>query len=222
MFSPFFGFSGITAPQISVEVDTFKDGTYIYPRHVVKGATVSPITFRRAASIYDSDFYDWIFSAVYGMDKNSVTLRNLVGAAFNVPAPPLALRRDLLVVQFARVNMGGSIAKALGADEPTEAFSRVASIVGGSISAGIIGGLASEASFLTTAGVGAAAAAAGMAVGPFAFASWMPGRTWLLHNCIPVSYKSASDFDANSAAISLMELEVQPDYVEEYTIGIRP
>lgn len=43
----------------------------------------------------------------------------------------------------------------------------------------------------------------------------VPGRMWLLRECLPTRYKVASDFDATSADVSLMELEVQPKYFEE-------
>ena len=37
----------------------------------------------------------------------------------------------------------------------------------------------------------------------------MPGRAWVLWGCVPVRYRSSSDFDATDAAVSLMELELE-------------
>lgn len=45
----------------------------------------------------------------------------------------------------------------------------------------------------------------------------IPGRAWYCGGCIPVRYKAGGDFDANSSDVSIMELDVQPDYVHELT-----
>lgn len=47
----------------------------------------------------------------------------------------------------------------------------------------------------------------------------VPGRAWLLHDCLPTRYKSGSDFDGSSSDVSIQELEVQPEYVTEMTIA---
>jgi len=46
----------------------------------------------------------------------------------------------------------------------------------------------------------------------------VPARAWLLMDCLPIRYKSGSDFDASSSEISLMELELHPDRIEEFSI----
>lgn len=45
----------------------------------------------------------------------------------------------------------------------------------------------------------------------------IPGRAWYCGGCIPIRYKAGGDFDATSSAVSIMELDVQPDYVHELT-----
>lgn len=47
----------------------------------------------------------------------------------------------------------------------------------------------------------------------------MPGRAWFLYGCLPKNYKAGSDFDANSGEVAIQTLEVQPEYIEELTIG---
>jgi phage tail-like protein len=47
----------------------------------------------------------------------------------------------------------------------------------------------------------------------------LPARGWFLSGCIPTRYKSGGDFDAASSDVSIQELEVQPEYVEEMTIA---
>lgn len=179
VFTPVFGFSGISAPELIVETEDFIDGTYIYPRSVVKNARVSSVTFQRGASMFDSDFYDWITHAIYGTrevgDQGGVfntVLRSVQGVTF---------RRNLVVIQFTRISAFP--------DAGTE--------------------LETTNGALTL-------------LGPLANAFRVPGRAWLLHDCIPVRYKPASDFDASSAAISIAELEVKPEYIEEFNLGIKP
>jgi phage tail-like protein len=46
-----------------------------------------------------------------------------------------------------------------------------------------------------------------------------PARAWSLMGCVPTRYKSGGDFDANASDVSIQELEVQPEFVEEMTIA---
>lgn len=208
VFTPLFGFSAITGPKINVEVETIKDGTYMYPRHVVKGASISPITFRRAATLYDSDFYNWVMRAIYGADPSDSNNTSSV-------------KRDILIVQFARINMsalvGDASDNALGSALGAGALAALVMAAEGS-SALHIGGAAG------VFGAGGALSATigdfNVGIGPFAFASWLPARAWLLHRCLPTSYVAATDFDATSADVSLMDLEVHPEYVEEFSMGL--
>jgi hypothetical protein len=36
----------------------------------------------------------------------------------------------------------------------------------------------------------------------------VPGRAYMLFDCLPIRYKSAGDFDANTVAVSVEELEL--------------
>jgi hypothetical protein len=42
-----------------------------------------------------------------------------------------------------------------------------------------------------------------------------------LWSCIPTRYKAGSDFDATSGAVSLTELEIQPQYFSEVSLDPR-
>jgi len=46
-----------------------------------------------------------------------------------------------------------------------------------------------------------------------------PGRGWILYDCLAIRYKSSTDFDANSGAVSIQELEVQPEHIAELTMA---
>lgn len=204
VFTPLFGFSAISAPKINVELETFNDGTYNYPRHVVKRATVGEMTFTRAASLYDSDFYDWIYFAINGVTPTQAAGVNLFQAANMTP------RRDLLLFQFARVNLAASSNQSVNAILLAEVSAAIL-LAGGSITAGLAVGATAA---------GTALAGSPIPAGPFTFASWLPARAWVLRGCLPVSYTSASDFNASSGQVSLMSLSVAPEYCEEYSLGI--
>ncbi len=47
----------------------------------------------------------------------------------------------------------------------------------------------------------------------------IPGRAWFLYGCLPTRYKAGGDFDATSGEVSVQELEVQPEFVDELTIA---
>ena len=172
-----------------VETESFKDGTFLYPRHVVKGAEVGTIRFERAATIFDSDFYDWVSHAIYGEKPLA-----------RVSRP--SFRKNILVVHFTRINP----------------------LINTSASSIVAGLVATATTAIPQLGVAAAtvATAVGALIGPFEFAARLPGRAWMLHNSIPIRYKAGSDFNALSPGVSLMELDVQPEYVSEYSFGIKP
>lgn len=47
------------------------------------------------------------------------------------------------------------------------------------------------------------------------------GKGYILWNAIPTRYKAGSDFDAASGQISIAELEIQPEYVSEFSLDPR-
>ena len=50
--------------------------------------------------------------------------------------------------------------------------------------------------------------------------SRVPARSWMLSGCIPTHYKASTDFDPLSSDISIMELTLQPQTIEEFSLGI--
>lgn len=207
VFSPLFGFSKVSAPQITAEVEQFKDGTYLYNRYLVKGGTVNPVIFERATSMFDADFYDWIIFTLHGNKdfEDGGTLGKVASALTS--GGRISPRRNLLIVHFSNINIGNinnSNVSSGVAVAGTAAIGAIAGLIaGGPAVSGIVG----------TAMAG---------VGPFQFATRIPARAWLLHNCLPVRYRAASDFDATNASISLQELEVQPEMIEEFSLGVKP
>jgi phage tail-like protein len=217
VFTPLFGFSRISSPSISADVETFKDGTYLYPRHVIKGAEVGSVTFERAATMFDADFYDWMTFAIHGnKDFESGGTLGKISNALSA-ASPSTYRRTIVIVQFNRINLG-----KMSDNDP---LVRVGLGVGGALVGGLLGNIVGGESGTVGVGTVSGAAFGAMAaagLGPFQFASRLPGRAWVLHDCIPINYRAASDFDASSGQVSFQEIEVQPEYVEELSLGLKP
>lgn len=60
---------------------------------------------------------------------------------------------------------------------------------------------------------------AGLSVGsPISAVNRVPGRAWLLTECIPTRYK-AGDLDATSGQVVLQELEIQPHKIRQIDLG---
>lgn len=60
----------------------------------------------------------------------------------------------------------------------------------------------------------------GAITGGLEFVARLPGRAWLLKNCRPSRYRPGSDFDAMSQEISIAELTLSIEEMEEYSLGI--
>lgn len=203
VFTPLFGFSAISAPEISADIESFKDGTFLYNRNVIKGGTVSSITFERAATFFDTDFYSWMIHAVHGDD--SFHLGENISSAIRGDTGQAPYRRDIVIVQHS-----GYSAEAGAAVSPFLLGAAGFVAEGGASLAQVAGGAASIGGMFTGG------------LGPFQFADKIPARAWFLHGCIPINYTAASNFDAQSAEPSIQELEVQPEYIEEISLGVKP
>jgi len=42
-----------------------------------------------------------------------------------------------------------------------------------------------------------------------------PGKTWILHDCVPTRYAAGQGLDATSGAITVSDLTIQPVYIDE-------
>ena len=113
------------------------------------------------------------------------------------------MRRDLMLIHYTSYAPATYGSGALGT--VLEAGSSAALGVGGGIAMASIDVLSSLAF--------------GLGIDVSENAPRIPGRLWSLRDCLPTRYKVASDFDATSADVSLMELEVQPKYFEEISLA---
>jgi phage tail-like protein len=115
------------------------------------------------------------------------------------PTPKMGnprVRRNFLLIQFAQDSGVAAIAS-------TTAFG-----------AGLVAA-AGETGGSLAASMGASA---GIVTGMGGI--WrMPAKTWMLWNCLPSRWKAASDFDARSSEVSIAELDLEPELVEEYSLA---
>lgn len=42
-----------------------------------------------------------------------------------------------------------------------------------------------------------------------------PGRSWLLHHCLPIRCSPWPELDSTSSEVAIAEIEIQPEYIEE-------
>lgn len=241
IFSPLFGFSAITAPEIQLEIEDIPEANWYFTQKVIKRASISEMTLQRGVSWADSDFWKWtvasltgnteafqprtgvvsqaaLFAAGVGAEAGGGTQTfggavgagiggavgiglGVAGALFGVPriggASP---RRRLLLIHFFSRNPFGSLGAA-----------------GDLIAAGLTSAVGAAAGLSI---VGAATTALGaFTPGPFQISPRLPAKAYLLHGCIPTRYKLTGDFDASSSDVSVQELGVAVEMVEEISLA---
>lgn len=208
VFTPIAGFSAITAPEIQLEVLDINEGNSLWRKKLVKKADVGAITLSRGASFWDADFNRWLMAALRGNTEGYAVgvggfNAGLLGLGGATP------RRDLLLIQYFRRTPLNLVATT---------------VTGAAANVALAGAAALGANFSGAGAAGAVQAAAlvGLAVsplGPFELYPKVPARAWLLRGCLPTRYKVGSDFDATSGQVSIMELDVQPEQVEEISLA---
>lgn len=210
VFMPGSSFSSISAPEINIEMQDIPEANALFTKRVIKKGEISSISLQRGATAYDSDFYRWMMVALTGRPK-------FFGGRSPVQIGGPSARRTLLLVHFFRHSI---LPQALAAGITAAASAAVSGIVsgieGGSATGVFAGGL--------TGAAAAVGAAAGAAAGPgsplpLGTAVRLPARAWLLQGCLPTKYKVGGDFDATSADVSLMELELAVESIQEFALG---
>jgi phage tail-like protein len=210
IFTPLFGFSACTAPEMQADVIEINEGNWYFTRKVLKRANISPITLQRGTRYYDSDFWRWMLAGVTGDT-----------AGFDIGIPLLRVggptyRRDLLLIQyFSKFTLGTNFLESLAATAAT------------AIGASIATGLAEQGAIATANLLGLTGATAllseatglNLNIGPADLVARVPAKMWLLHDCIPIRYKASGDFDAASSAVSVAELDLACEYFEEIALS---
>lgn len=209
ILTPLFGFSAITAPEITVDLTTIQEGNSVFKKKMVKNADVSNIVLERGVTWYDSDFWRWTLATITGDLTNS----KLGVGGFSLKIGGITPRRTLLLVQFftrpAATGPGGAVASALlqtglAAGGAALAGASAGQVLGVTLSTGLISGIG--------------ATLQGFGIGPFEFTARIPAKAWLLHGAIPVRYKVGTDFDARSPQVSLQQCELAVEMMEEVSL----
>lgn len=214
IFHPLSAFSSISSPEINVETTQISEGNWPYTKTVVKGASVGPITMSRGVTFYDSDFWRWVNSAVMGVTGGmGVSVGPLAAGIGSVGGA--TYRRTLLLIHFFRniPTRDPNVAVGMAAGSNVGVTAVTGTLVGSasSIQNGFMTGAA--------AGISAGLQVAWGALNPQQFGVKVPARAFLLRNCVPTRYKTGSDFDASSGQVSIQELEVQPEIIEEIALA---
>lgn len=200
VFDPVLGFSGCTTPEWTVTVKSVKAGNFAYPRPVVQGVSVGPITLSRGVRWYDSDFWNWLNNAVHGTQP---------------------VRRDIFLVHFLTYRMTKKREQQYSIPLPVARPAKTRAGSGG----GVLGGLAGRAGGgfgiapLSVTGTAGGLVSLPPETGMTALASRIPARCFYMRKCIPTGYKAGGDFDANSANVSVATLTLQPYTVDEVTVA---
>ena len=212
LFTPLFGFSRITSPEMTARVKIIKEGNWHFDRKVISGAKVSPVTMERGVFWLDSDFWRWTQAAIFG----DPDLFDILGGVnvFGIPGP--TIRRDLLLIHFfSRGPVGGDRDDARAVNFAIGAGGTAAL---GLLVAGTSASLGNIAPALGTTALGVGGFAAVNQLSPGSTFR-IPAKAWLLEGCLPTRYKVASDFDALSSAISIQELDIEYERFEEISLA---
>jgi len=204
IFSPFMGFSSISGPEITLDIETIKEGNWIFDKKVVTGGSVGPITLQRGVTWWDSDFWHWVMATLKG-DAEEFTAGIIPGLRTGGVTP----RRTMMLIHFFNRMLGDP----LGSGAAAQANLARTALVGVGVAAGsgaASGATAGGAVFTLGAGLGALGL-------NFEFAPRVPAKVYLLYGCVPSRYKLDSDLDATSGNVSIQELEMQVEMVEHKT-----
>lgn len=80
---PVWGFSSITAPEMTMQYREIKEGNYEFPRKVLDRSSVSTITLENGSQLFNSGFWDWISKVPEGnMEKKNLMLVHFTGINF--------------------------------------------------------------------------------------------------------------------------------------------
>lgn len=201
---PAAGFTSITMPELSIETEEIPEGTSNFVHKVLKKASVNNIVLTKGVSMFNSDFWRWTVGCLKGtpLDPNANLqsfLSDLAKAVTFTGFPPVpGKRRNMLLMHCSGISPAGLV----------EAMN--------------VGGLdaVKGAALLPAAGVTEVAAQVeSLTQGLVDIGiSSIPGKVYMLFDCLPVRYKPGSDFDAATTAVSIEELELSFNRFEEFSI----
>jgi len=208
LLNPFYGFASISAPEFVIDTQDINEGNWLFSRKVVKRASSSTLTLSQGVTFYNSDFWHWVLGTITGnTDGFSLAPGQIPLSLFEIGGP--TYRRNLILIQyFSRLTFG---------DSPFGEFIQTLTNVG--IAAGLTGLEGASAATVATLATTTVAKQGLVGGGLFEFAARIPAKAYILKGVIPVRYKSGSDFDAQSSAIHVAELDLAVETWEEVSLA---
>ena len=200
---PSTGFSSVTMPEMTINTEEINEGTSYAPHKVLGKLSNNTITLSRGATVFNSDFFRWIISCIKGDYKAGNFGQVLLEAAKNLGSTPATgKRRNLMIFQFTGIGMNSIRDIMKSSSTPLEKAKAAA--------------FAPAMAFSSAVNVLNEAAG-----GIFGFGiNSIPGRVFVLYDCLPVRYKPGSDLDASSSEISISELDVEFHSFEEFSLAL--
>lgn len=194
--NPLWGFSTCSVPETIGETMAIQEGNRVFPRQVFRSGTYKPLTLTRGVRFFDNDFYRWLQVTTEGDPSHFHDLVSTLGIDVAGPTP----RRTLVLLHFlSHLPQPPVIGRQFGTG------GEVAGVVANTIASNAVAGIQAVMDFLQ----------------PFSAAFdvlRIPARAWLLTGCLPTRYKPGSDFDASSGEVSIQEIDIQPEGVEQISL----
>jgi len=198
---PSVGFSSISAPEITVNVNEITEGTsdYIYP--AMGKATTNSIVLTKGATAFNSDFWRWMIACLKGSPTKGGMLDFVAslppgGRPTGVPGK----RRNLILMHFSGLSIEG-IMEAIKVGDVTDKIRGSLLMPAGLATEGVSRGLSTITGGMIDLGIAS-----------------VPAKVFILYGCLPVRYKPGSDFDAATSAVSIEELELRFTYFQELAL----
>jgi hypothetical protein len=183
---------------MTFEMYDITEGNSMFRKKVVKKADVDSMTLTRGVTFWDSDFYKWAMAALTGNTSGVKVGSVQVGSVGGVTP-----RRNLMLIHFFSRYPGAAAASIAGS-----LITAGAAQSRGAVSGGTAGGIARIAAQVAIG-----------SFGPADVAAHIPARAWMLYDCMPTRFKSGGDFDAATGNISIAELDIQPEVIEEISLS---
>lgn len=198
---PSVGFSNISAPEMTIGTHEINEGTDPFVHHVLGKATTSSITLSKGVGVFNADFWRWFMGCLKGNPPTQDNILQFLAKTATLQAPPIpGKRRNMALMHLTGMSPAGLAKAVANADSLDQ----------------VKGGLLLGSAGTATAILNAIETGTGGII-DFGISS-IPGKVFMLFDCLPIRYKPASDFDASTGQISIEELEIQPHRWEEFSL----
>lgn len=203
---PAAGFSSITSPELSIETETIVEGTSDFVHTVLKKASTNTITLQKGVTPFNSDFWRWTIACLKGNPTDPsynllAFLQDVALLAALQGSPPVpGKRRNMLLLHATGISPAGLL-ESMSSGSGLDLIKGAALLPAAGVTA-IAGGLATLTQGMIDVGI-----------------TSIPGKVYMLFDCLPTRYKPGSDFVASETAVSIEEMDINYHRFEEFSIG---